>query len=103
MARPAALLPLSAVGAGPRRTGWRDSRIGARDRAPAADDRGRAPARRRRRPDRAGPTAGTPDARAGARRPHLTARSTPANLSGMADPKKPRPAFAPWDRRELPG
>jgi hypothetical protein len=21
----------------------------------------------------------------------------------MADPKKPRPAFAPWDRRELPG
>jgi len=24
-------------------------------------------------------------------------------LSPMADPKKPRAAFAPWDRRELPG
>ena len=24
-------------------------------------------------------------------------------LAAMADPKKPRPAFGPWDRRELPG
>lgn len=24
-------------------------------------------------------------------------------MAAMADPRKPRPAFAPWDRRELPG
>jgi hypothetical protein len=24
-------------------------------------------------------------------------------LGAMSDPKKPRPAFAPWDRREIPG